>query len=341
LIAASLSAPVWGHASDRVPRARVVLAGLVGTILSIAPFAFWHTLPALYGYQIAAGISFGAIGPVALAMLYESAPVGAESRRIAWFGSATLLGYLVGPALASWIGSTAEEWPPHVALTLSLFAQAAIAFLALILLTAANRSSESPKRTPKASAGILTGGDLQPNKAIPILAAMLASFVVGGFEIAVSFFVQSPLHLSTREVTAVFMACSGAMIFAQMLILPRLPRNISRLSLSLWCLVLSGIFLVGFVFVESHWPLVILGAVQGLLLGLAFGLLSFDAAIKGGRDRGRLLGYQNAATNAGQALGAAAGAAGFLSMGAAAFPALGSVSIFIGACIAIDTKIKR
>jgi predicted MFS family arabinose efflux permease len=84
---------------------------------------------------------------------------------------------------------------------------------------------------------------------------------------------------------------------------------------------------------QAHAAVLALAALQGAVLGLAVGLLSFEAASAGGQRRGLLLGYQNAAVNAGQAAGSAVGTAAFFALGTAAFPAFGALVIVIGAVL--------
>lgn len=130
------------------------------------------------------------------------------------------------------------------------------------------------------------------------------------------------------------MACSAAMIATQLVLLPRIPARAPRIELALGCITGSAILLAVMGFVQAHAILLALAALEGATLGLAFGLLSFEAAAVGGQGRGLVLGYQNAAFNIGQAAGAAAGAAAFLAIGVAAFPALGALVILAGALLA-------
>ena len=122
----------------------------------------------------------------------------------------------------------------------------------------------------------------------------------------------------------IFTACSASMIASQLLILPRLPAGWSRLRLASGCIAVSALLMAALGFIDSHAAILALTALQGASLGLAVGLLSFEAAAISGGTRGAVLGYQSAAINAGQALGSAVGAAAFAVFGAAAFPALGA-----------------
>ena len=323
LACASLAAPLWGRLSDRVQRSRVVLTGLAGYVAAMIPFLASHSLATLYAFQALSGVSFAAVAPVALAMLYETAAPGRQAHGVAWFGGATLAGYLAGPALGGWIAALGAELPPHRAVLMALGAQAAFVLAAFVLVgwTVRNR--------PPSSA--VSGRQEAPGSAI--WPALLAAFMIGGFEITASLYVRSPLHLGARDVALLFMACSAAMFVAQLTILPRLPAGVRRVELALGCITLSGIVLAAMALAQAHAAVLALAALQGAVLGLAVGLLSFEAASAGGQRRGLLLGYQNAAVNAGQAAGSAVGTAAFFALGTAAFPAFGALVIVIGALL--------
>jgi MFS transporter, DHA1 family, multidrug resistance protein len=324
LAAASLSAPLWGRLSDRVPRRTVLLCGLGGTVAAVVPFLVQHSVGALYAYQAIAGLSFGAVGPVALAMLYEAAASGSEGRGVAWFNGATLAGYLTGPAVGGWTASLAVDLAAHAAVLVALAVQALLA-LAALLLVAMTASATVPQPALPAST-------IAKPSAV-LAASLLAAFMIGGFEIAASLYARSPLHLGASDVAWIFMGCSAAMFLVQLVVLPRLPARAPRVRIALACITVSGVVLALMAYAQIHAVLIALAAVEGATLGLAVGVLSFDAAASGGAVRGRRLGYQNAAVNAGQAVGSAAGAAAFMNLGTAAFPALGALVVLIAALL--------
>jgi predicted MFS family arabinose efflux permease len=329
LVAASVAAPLWGWSSDRLGRAPVLIAGIAGTVVASAPFFFQHSLEALYAYQVLAGLAFGAVAPVALAMLFETTVQENRASRVAWFGGITLAGYFAGPALGAGMAALSAELPSHRVVQLALGAQAALALSALLLAVMAKRSPMPEAAVPAAGVTPVAG-----RRAIAVQAALLAAFTVGGFEIAASMYVRSPLHLGAKDVALIFMACSAAMIATQLVLLPRIPARAPRIELALGCITGSAILLAVMGFVQAHAILLTLAALEGATLGLASGLLSLEAAAVGGQGRGLVLGYQNAAFNVGQAAGATAGAAAFLTIGVSAFPALGALVILASAFLA-------
>ena len=318
LSAASVSAPLWGRLSDGMPRRRILLCALALGAAAAIPFALQHSVAALYVYQATAGLAFGAVGPVALAMLYEAAPGG---RGVAWFNGAMLAGYLLGPALGGWTASLAASSSPHALVALAMGGHTLLALLALALVAlVAPATAAAAPQAQSGRAGAATA------------AALVAAFTIGAFEIAASLYARSPLHLRAEDVAWIFVTCSAAMFLAQLAVLPRLSPQAPRLRIALSCITASAVLLALMAWASLHAALLVLVALQGISLGLAVGVLSFEAA-RSGALRGRLLGYQNAAVNAGQAAGSAAGAAGFLNLGSAAFPALGALVVLAAALV--------
>ena len=328
LAAASISAPYWGSLADRVPRRRVLLCGLAGAISATVPFLVQHSIAALYAYPAISGVAFGAVTPVALSMLYEAARPGARARSVAWFNGAALAGYFSGPALGGWIASLAVDLPGHRVVGLALAVQGLAAFMALLLVVATtrravpSRDDDEPAEAPASQRAGRTVG-----------AALLAAFLVGAFEMAASTYARSPMHFGASDVAWIFMACSSAMFVTQLAVLPRLPAAAPRPRIAVGCVTLSALLLALMGWAQTHLALLAFATLQGAVLGLAVGVLSFDAAASGPRSRGRLLGYQSAAVNAGQAAGSAAGAASVMALGSAGFAALGSLVVLAAALL--------
>lgn len=335
LISASVSAPLWGHLSDRVGRRIVLMCGSGGAVLAVVPFFLEHGLARLYGFQVLAGLAFGAVAPAALALLYEAGDPRSTARRVAWSGAATLGGYLTGPALGGWFAGLAEGSAallPHQVLRLALGAQALAAAAAVVAVyLSALVSGASTAGPPVQKIEIA-----QPGEALAaLLAVVLASVMVGVFEIGTALHLRGPLGLGSREVAALFVACSGSMAIAQLVFLPRLPDRLSRIHMALAIIAFSGVALAAMAFAGSYAATLLLGALIGGGLGLVFGVLGLQMAAAAGPRRGLVLGAQNAAANAGQAAGSMLGGMVFAAFGENALPGLGVAMILLTLLLAV------
>jgi MFS family permease len=326
LAAASVAAPLWGHLSDRVGRRSVILCGSGGAVLAVIPFFVEHGLAELYAFQALAGVSYAAVLPPALALLYETGEAQVRARRVAWYGVATLGGFLLGPALGGGLAGLAEgpaALPAHRVVQLALAAQVLAAALAVVAVYLGTAPSAIPSgEVPRESA---------PTRAAlaPLLAAMLAAFTLGGFEITATLQMRGPLGFDSRAVAGLFIACSTAMAVSQLVLLPRVPPRASRVAWALAVVAASAVMLAVMPFAASYAGTLTLGSLIGGGLGLAFGLLGLQTAASAGARRGLALGAQNAAMNAGQAAGSILGGAIFATMGGRALPAFGAAVILL------------
>ncbi len=336
LAAASVAAPLWGHVSDRVGRRPVIAAGGAGAALAVLPFFIEHGLAQLYVFQALAGVSFGAVLPAALAMLYESGDAGSRARRVAWYGVALLGGYLAGPALGGWLGGLAEGaggLAAHRTVQLALGVQASAAVLALLRLALG--------RWP--AAGALDPAPQAPrarDAAAALMGAALVSFLLGGFEIGTALHLRGPLGFGSREVAGLFIICGAAMALVQLVVLPRVPGNAHRVAWALALVVASGSALTAMPLARSYAGTLALAAPLGGALGLAFGLLGLQMAAAAGARRGLALGAQNAAITGGQAAGSMLGGALFAALGESALPGFGAAIIGLALALAAYLKLR-
>lgn len=340
LAAASIFSPLWGHVSDRVARRGVIMSGSGGAVLAVVPFFLKHGVIQLYAFQALAGASFGAVLPAALALLYETGDAPSRPRRVAWFGTALLGGYLVGPALGGWLAGLAGATglAAHQVVRLALGIQASAAALAVAMVWLSTAPSAIPHgesaRAPRETAHAGSAG-------ASLLAATLVSFLLGGFEIAATLHLRGPLGFASGEVAGLFIACSAAMALSQLVFLPRVPSRASRIAWSLALVVAAAALLAAMPLARSYGGTLSLGGLIGAGLGLAFGLLGLEMAAAAGARRGLALGAQNAAISAGQAVGSMLGGALFVSLRETALPAFGTAVILLALSLAALTQINR
>lgn len=341
LVAGSVFAPLWGHLSDRVGRRIVIAAGCGGAVIAVIPFFLEHGLARLYAFQALAGVSFGAVLPAALALLYEIGDTQSRARRVAWFGVALLGGYLVGPALGGWIAGLAEgaaAFPAHQAVRIALGTQAGAAALAAVLVCGrAIPSAISSGESHSVQAQAPQAGEAFAS----LLVAMLVSFLLGGFEIATTLHLRGPLGFGSGEVAGLFIACGAAMALTQLVFLPRVPARASRVAWALALVAASGAALATMPLARSYAATLVLASPLGGALGLAFGLLGMQMAAATGARRGFALGAQNAAITAGQAAGSMLGAMLFAAMGERALPVFGAGVILLAFLLAMGKSRLR
>lgn len=92
-------APIWGRWSDRIGRRPLLLMGLAGYVVAQILFGLATSLWLLYAARILGGILSSATLPVSAAYVADATTDSERGRGMAWLGSTSSMGFVVGPAL--------------------------------------------------------------------------------------------------------------------------------------------------------------------------------------------------------------------------------------------------
>ena len=309
-------APVWGRWSDRVGRRPVLLIGIGGYVAGQVLFGLAASLPLLYAARIAGGILSAAVLPVAAAYVADVTTDRERSRGMAWMGTATSLGFVVGPAL----GGTLVQQELHVTwrdghLWVDSFSTPFFAAAGLGLLTLVAAMAWLPESL--SGDGSTSGGeeaDARPVLQIlgPWLGlAMAAQFALAMFEATFVFHARGTLDFGPTELGAVFAVCGVVMMF-QVAATSALAGRLSEMSQMAIGFVLMGVSLTMLMLPRQIALVLALVAVLAAGMALIAPNLAARISTAGGRRRaGSALGAQNAANSMGQAGGPLIGGALF------------------------------
>ncbi|HKI96834.1 MAG TPA: MFS transporter [bacterium] len=103
-LASALSVPVWGRVLDRFGAPRTLAVSLLGAALASLPTIFVQTPLQLGAARALLGLLAIGIGPALLAIIKSYAPLGMESRVLAYAAAFGSLGIGGGPFIAGEIG---------------------------------------------------------------------------------------------------------------------------------------------------------------------------------------------------------------------------------------------
>jgi len=220
-IAWALSARIWGAASDRRGRRRVLLQGLSGFVLSYAAlcaFIVWalqHLPPvwlAFAGVVLLRGLAGGfyaAVPATGAALIADHVAPHKRAGAMATLGAASAIGMVAGPGLTGLL--TAHG------LALPLYITAVLPLIALVVLW---RWLPRTEHHAAADAAALKIGDLRLRR--PLAVAFVAMFSVTVAQVAVGFFAMDRLHLdgagAARAAGIALTAVGVALILAQLLV---------------------------------------------------------------------------------------------------------------------------
>jgi DHA1 family multidrug resistance protein-like MFS transporter len=334
-------APVWGRLSDRAGRRRLVLMGIGGYVITQILFGLATSLWVLYAARVLGGILSSAILPVSAAYVADSTTDEERGRGMAWLGTASSLGFVVGPAL----GGVLSRRDLHLAVryghfmidsfSVPFFAAAGLGLLALL---AALRWLPESRPAPARAAGDAEGA-ARSQGVVGSLVPLLGLSLVGQFGLAVfegtfPLYAQAKLNYGPAEMGAVFVVCGLVMAVFQVGAAGAFGGRLGEI----------GRIGVGFGAAGAGLVLLVTARSRGLvftfvgLLALGMALISpnLSALISkrgGGRHAGRALGVQNAANSLGQASGPLLGSALLLWQTNAPYLMAGTLLVVVSAVI--------
>lgn len=333
-----LMAPVWGRMSDSVGRRRLLIVGIAGAAASYVLFALATSLPALYTARALGGLLSSAIFPAASAYVADSTTDPERARGMAWFGAASSLGAVVGPALGGSL--TRTGWEVRTADGAVLVSSFAIPFLAaavlaLIAMVGVLAWLPESRRILDGVNAPARAGAVGPSPLRLLLGLSLAAqFGLALFETTFALFAKRMWSYGPTEVGAAFMICGLVMSVAQLGVASAFAKRIGPLPQ-----VAAGFGLVGAslaLLVVAEGLAVILPMIATLALGVALVAPNVAALITlhGGSRTGAAVGAQGTANGLGQTAGATLGGVLLAWKMDAPFLIAAMVFVVVGAAVA-------
>ena len=308
-------APFWGRLSDRIGRRPLILMGISGYVAAQIMFGLATSLWLLYAARIVGGILSSATLPASAAYVVDMTTKEERARGMAWLGTATSLGVIVGPALGGVLSRRDWHFTASLAhLRIDGFSTPffAAALLGLLVLPAAWRwlpeSLSSLAAQPRGR-----GEDAEPHKSWPTLVRLLAPLLVmtlagqlalAMFEATFALFAQSKFAFGPSEVGYVFVVCGLVMTLMQTGAVGFLAGRITEMVQIVAGFVMMGVGITLLATAQSIVP--VFAFVALLAAGMAFIAPNLSALVSkrgGARQAGSALGIQNSASSLGQAIG--------------------------------------
>ncbi|SCK20592.1 Predicted arabinose efflux permease, MFS family [Variovorax sp. HW608] len=211
-----VGAPLWGIASDRVGRRRVLLSGLVGYVFSLLPLLRpeWTGLAGIYAMRAATGFFVAAVVPVIPALVAEHTPRERRAKRFAWLGAMSLLGFLFGPGLnavsdrlsAALVVLGVGSFPPT-----DLVIVLSVVLGGVMMLGLATSLPSTLAPVVEVEPALPQADDKRRALALWALNGTVM-FVLAGFELGIVLQGQQHPTVSPREISLMFVECSLVML---------------------------------------------------------------------------------------------------------------------------------
>ncbi len=304
-LAQLLFLPAWGWVSDRVGRRPVILASLLGTVVSFIVLAYADSIGMIYLARILSGFFAASIG-TAQAVVTDVTPPEERARGMGVIGAAFGVGMIVGPALGGGLAAL-DEKAPFYAIALLAFANFVLAW---------RRLPETRKRYDLAPGVTGLAAALVPTP-LRLVAAVherrIALYLYLFFHLFTAFAVlesMATLYMAlafgaTELQAAGIFAWIGAVVaFTQGVLLRRLTGHVGELTLVLAGLLAMAAGLAGVALAPSLLWFYPVGGLIAFGNGVAFPTFTglFSRACEAGQT-GELMAQSQAMATTGRIIG--------------------------------------
>jgi MFS family permease len=305
-LAQLLSAPLWGHFSDRVGRRPTLLIALGAAGIAYLIFGFAHSLFLLFLSRVVQGAGGGTVG-VIQAYVADSTDPKDRARALGWLSATTNLGVALGPVLGSLALALGKRDLMPGASTLHMGHAApgimAAALCLLNMIFVARYLKESRDFSEKPNAGEIVQTSRQAIWRVVSHASEPASRLIWIYAIAIgafqgsfsvlALFLNARFQVTEQTIGYFFMYVGSISVFARVLLLGRAVDWLGEANLSRLGLALLATGVLGMPLARNLGMLAI--AVALIPLGTAFTFPCVTALLSrviSQRERGLYMGMQ-------------------------------------------------
>lgn len=313
-----ISSPFWGRLSDRIGRKPVLIAGLLGSVLSYLWIANASSVEELGAARLIGGLMAGNVG-AAFAAAADLADEKTRARNMGLLGAAVGFGFIAGPALgALLIGETASR----EGFALVCYASAALAAVAALIALlffretlSATARAERDKPRPRRLALLLS----RPTLTRFVLVTFLVIAAQALMEVTFGLWADVELSWGPHEVGWTLAALGAGAVLLQGGGAGAAARALGeRMTL----LIGLALFAAGFAgLAVSHEVSTMAASLIALTIGIGLAtpaLNSLIAAQAEEHERGAIMGLSQSASAFGRVVGPLGAGALFDQLGAAA-----------------------
>jgi MFS family permease len=305
-LAQLVSAPLWGHFSDRVGRRPTLLIALGAAGIAYLIFGFAHSLLLLFLSRVVQGAGGGTVG-VIQAYVADSTDPKDRARALGWLSATTNLGVALGPVLGSFALVLGKRDLLPGAGTLQMghaapgIMAAALCLLNMIFVARYLKESRDFNEEPQAGEILQTSRQAtwrvishpsEPSSRLIWIYAIAIGAFQGSFSV-LALFLNARFQVTEQTIGYFFMYVGSISVFTRVLLLGRAVDWLGEANLSRLGLVLLATGVVGMPLSRNLGMLAI--AVALIPLGTAFTFPCVTALLSrviSQRERGLYMGMQ-------------------------------------------------
>ncbi len=234
-----LTSPLLGRMSDRFGRKPIIIFSIIASTISFFIAAFAPSLTILYVSRIIHGVASAGIFPIASAYIADITSPVDRAKYLGKIAGVFSLGFMFGPVIGGFLGSSGFTLPFLVAAIVSLLN---LAFISVML---------PESLTKKAEKMVLREGlfnftqvyhGLRGDFGVLFFLLFSWAFYIGNFQVAIPLYMQKLFSAGTVENGIFFSVTGAAATIAQWFFLPLVIKRIGEL---MTILIGIGLMIVG------------------------------------------------------------------------------------------------
>jgi MFS family permease len=264
--------PIIARFSDRYGRRRILLFALLLSGSSYVIFGVANVLWLLFLGRMIAGTTAATV-PVAQAYVADMTTAKQRLKYLGWTSAAGGLAFIVGQAIGGTLSAAFGYSVPSFLAAVLAFANLGSAYLFLSEPKCSQGDSEKRSFTLAALRELLS------NRVVRLLLAVYFMFFVSFvfLQTVVPQWLQNLFGYGSLETGYMFVYIGFVSVLTQALVLPRLSKQLSNITLAFYGVILLGAGLLGLGTLPSLVPLVFFGAV--LAVGFAILITTLSTLI--------------------------------------------------------------
>lgn len=324
-------APIWGRLSDRLGRRPVLLVSIAMTAVGFLGYALAPTFAWLLASRFFAG---AATANLAIARAYVADVTTPETRSkgMGLIGASFGVGFILGPAIASWLSHYSLAAPGYAAAGLSL-----VNGVAAFFILPEPEARKAAQRRPGLSA--LRDELGRPGIRAVLLTSLVAILAFSALEATFSLFAKDVFALDQQHVGFVFAYIGVLAVVVQGGLIGPLTRRYGERNLVVFGLAVQAVTFVALPFVGSLTGLLVVLAPMSLGSGLTTPSLSSLLSRLAHKDeQGGTLGVGESASALGRIVGPEAGTFSYAHLSPAAPYVGGGFLMAIAALVALTVR---
>lgn len=233
--------PIGGKLSDQWGRKKMIMIGLILTVISDLMFAMAGQLPLLYAARFIGGIGLGLMVPSNMAYVADITTPETRANGMGYFGAAMNLGMVLGPGLGGIIAEWGIRVPYFFAAMLGLAAAVLTLFMPETLTEEKRLAAQHTKREPVVRQIIQS---FQTPYFSYLILLFVITFGLVNYETVYALFVEQKYNYTAAQISIIITVGAIIGIIVQVWLLNRFIKRLGEIRLVRLSLLMTSIALL-------------------------------------------------------------------------------------------------